>query len=236
METERSGLLIQLDQEMTRWHLLKHPFYQDWQAGRLDRAALLLYAAQYYRHVEAFPGHLHCLAARADGELRKLINENLAEELDPRGPHPQLWREFAAAVGASNAVLDGSPTLPGTQVLVDTYRTICNERPLAEAVAALYVYEAQVPEIATQKIEGLRCFYGVNDPKALAYFAVHEEVDKRHRAGWRRWLEQHEGQSNESVLKTAGDALRALWGALDAVHVPHGELGSEGPSLEPSEN
>lgn len=220
METHRSAFLLELDQKVTRWHLLKHPFYQDWQAGRLDRAALQLYAAQYYRHVEAFPGHLRCLAARADGELRELINENLTEELNPRAAHPQLWRDFAVAVGASDAMLDRSPTLPGTQALVDTYRTICSDRPLAEAVAALYVYEAQVPEIAAQKIEGLRCFYGVSDPKGLAYFAVHEEVDKRHRAAWRGWLEQHESQANDSVLKTARDALLALWGALDAVYIP----------------
>lgn len=229
METHRSALLFQLDQEVTRWHLLKHPFYQDWRAGRLDRSALQLYAAQYYRHVEAFPEHLRRLAARASGELRELIHENLAEELDPRGTHPQLWRDFAAAVGASDAVLDRSPTLPGTQVLVDTYRTICSERPLADAIAALYVYEAQVPEIATQKIEGLRCFYGISDPRGLAYFAVHEEVDKRHRAGWRGWLEQHGSQSNESVLKTARNALLALWGALDAVYVPRAWRGCKRP-------
>jgi hypothetical protein len=34
---------------------------QDWQAGKLSREALQLYAAQYYRHVEAFrlsPGEI----------------------------------------------------------------------------------------------------------------------------------------------------------------------------------
>jgi pyrroloquinoline-quinone synthase len=46
-------------------------------------------------------------------------------------------------------------------------------------VAALYAYEAQVPEIATKKIEGLRRFYGVTDAEGLAYFAVHEEAEVR---------------------------------------------------------
>jgi len=33
--------------------------------GKLSRESLQLYAAQYYRHVEAFPQHLRVLATRA---------------------------------------------------------------------------------------------------------------------------------------------------------------------------
>lgn len=218
MDTHSSTLMCQLDEQVARWHLLQHPFYQEWQAGRLNRRALQLYAAQYYRHVIAFPEHLCRLAARTVGDLRELIEENLAEELNPRCMHPQLWRDFAAAVGANDAALDHSVELPGTRTLVDTYRRICCERPLPEAVAALYAYEAQVPEIATQKIAGLRRFYGVRDEKGLAYFAVHEEADKRHRAAWRGWLEQHSPRPGERVLATAEKALQALWGALDALY------------------
>ena len=218
METHGSSLVSRLDEQVSRRHLLQHPFYQDWQAGRLDRGALQLYAAQYYRHVEAFSKHLRALAARAEGGLRTLIEENLAEEENPRCPHPQLWRDFATAVGVTADELDHSVPLPGTKALVDTYHKICAERPLAEAVAALYVYETQVPEIATQKIEGLRRFYGVTDAKGLAYFAVHEEADQRHRAAWRGWLEQNASGSAEGVSRTSEEALQALWGALDAVH------------------
>jgi len=219
--------LFELDERVSRWHLLRHPFYQDWQAGRLNRSALQLYAVQYYRHVEAFPQHLRQLAARAPVEpgqggagLRELIAENLAEEESPVRTHPRLWRDFAAAVGVTEAALDRSAALAGTRALVDTYRKICSEHPIAEAVAALYAYEAQVPEIAAQKIEGLRRFYGVTDPKGLAYFAVHEEADVRHRAAWRGWLEQNACGSTGGVLGTAEEALRALWGALDAVYTP----------------
>ena len=220
MDNDPGGLLARLDEQVSRRHLLQHPFYQDWQAGRLDRSALQLYAVQYYRHVEAFPHDLRRLAARAEGPLRQLIEENLAEEENPRCPHPQLWRDFAAAVGVSLAALKDSEPLPGVQTLVSTYQRICAEHPLTEAVAALYAYEAQVPEIATQKIDGLRRFYGVTNPKGLAYFAVHEEADVRHRAAWRAWLEQQPKDSSEGVIRTAEEALRALWGALDAVYTP----------------
>jgi len=54
-------LLDRLDAAIAEKNLLKHPFYQDWQAGKLSRQALQLYASQYYRHVEAFPKHLRVL-------------------------------------------------------------------------------------------------------------------------------------------------------------------------------
>ena len=74
-----------------------------------------------------------------------------------------------------------------------------------------------MPEIATQKINGLRRFYGITEPRALAYFAVHEEADVRHRAAWRQWLEELPAEETESALRAGEEALQALWGALDAV-------------------
>ena len=110
------------------------------------------------------------------------------------------------------------PALPGTQAVVQTFREICGDRPAAEAVAALYAYEAQVPEIATTKIEGLKKFYGIDHPDGLAYFTVHEEADKQHRALWRGWLEHQADGNEEEILATTREALNSLWGALDAVH------------------
>jgi pyrroloquinoline-quinone synthase len=211
-------LLARLDAAIAEKNLLKHPFYQDWQAGKLSRESLQLYAAQYYRHVEAFPKHLRVLAARTEGPLRDTVVENLAEEEDPDAPHPKLWRDFAAAVGVQPDDISCCPALPGTQAVVSTFREICGDRPVAEAVATLYAYEAQVPEIAATKIDGLKKFYGVNKPEALAYFEVHEEADKHHRAAWRSWLEEHAEGSDDEIVATAQQALDALWGVLDAVH------------------
>jgi pyrroloquinoline-quinone synthase len=212
-------LLARLDAAIADKNLLKHPFYQEWQAGKLSRQALQLYAAQYYRHVEAFPKHLRVLAARTEGPLRETVMENLAEEENPAAPHPKLWRDFAAAVGVGEDDITCCPALPGTQNVVATFREICGDRPVAEAVAALYAYEAQVPEIASTKIDGLRKFYGVNKTAALAYFAIHEEADKAHREAWRAWLDEHsDPNSNDEVVASANEALSALWGALDAVH------------------
>ena len=211
-------LLERLDAAIAEKNLLKHPFYQDWQAGKLSREALQLYATQYYRHVEAFPRHLRVLAARTEGPLRDTVLENLAEEENPSAPHPKLWRDFAAAMGVPQDDITYCPSLPGTQAVVATFREICGDRPVAEAVAALYAYESQVPEIAATKIEGLRKYYGITRPEALAYFAVHEETDKAHRAAWRAWLSEHADGNDDEILAAAKEALAALWSALDAVH------------------
>ena len=214
-------LLDRIDAAIAQKSLLNHPFYQDWQMGKLTRQDLQLYAAQYYRHVEAFPKHLRVLAARTEGPIRDIILENLAEEENPSRPHPKLWRDFAETLGVNEEDITACPALPGTQAVVETFREIVGDRPVAEAVAALYAYEAQVPEIATTKMEGLQRFYGVKSSKGLAYFTVHEEADKLHRAAWRGWLEQHAHGDDEEILATTNEALDALWGVLDAVHCTH---------------
>lgn len=217
MENSKGNVVQKLDALVAKWHLLQHPFYRAWTAGTLKREALELYAEQYYRHVKAFPEHLRALAGRTEGELREVVEENLAEEENPARPHPKLWREFAGALGVSDARLDGAAPLPGVHALTQTYKRICAEGRPSAAVAALYVYEAQVPEIATQKLDGLRRFYGVTEPRGLAYFAVHEEADVRHRQAWREWLAARPAEETEAAVQAGEEALRALWGALDAV-------------------
>jgi pyrroloquinoline-quinone synthase len=216
-----SELLDKIDAAIAGKSLLKHPFYQDWQAGKLSRESLQLYAAQYYRHVEAFPKHLRVLAARTEGPLRQIVLENLAEEENPSAPHPKLWRDFAAALGLDEDDVTFCPALPGTQTVVETFREIVGDRTVSESVAALYAYESQVPEIATTKIDGLKKFYGIDQPAGLAYFTVHQQTDKEHRAAWRNWLEEHASGNEEEILATTNEALDALWSALDAVHCAH---------------
>ena len=215
---KKKNLVESLDTLVEKYHLLKHPFYQAWTQGTLARKSLALYAQQYYQHVRAFPENLRTLASRTNGNLGAMVNENLAEELDPIAPHPMLWRQFAESLGVSAASLDDTRPLPGVAALLDTFDELSSHGSLDQAVAAFYAYEAQVPEIAAQKISGLRRFYGVNEPRSLAYFAVHEEADLRHRAAWRGWLAAQKDVEEMEILCAAERTLKALWGVLDAVY------------------
>ena len=213
-------VLEMLDSLIEQHHLLKHPFYRAWTEGSLPKESLQVYAEQYYQHVRAFPENLKQLSARSTGKLTQLIDENVAEELNPAAPHPALWRQFAESLEVSEDSLDNARPFPGIAALLDTYEEIVSQGTMAQAVACFYAYEAQVPEIATQKINGLRRFYGITEPRALEYFAVHEEADVRHRAAWRNWLANKKDADSFGVLCAAERGLKALWGALDAVY-PH---------------
>ena len=211
-------LLQSLDALVEKHHLLKHPFYRAWTEGKLSKESLRLYAGQYYQHVRAFPENLKQVAERTNGSVQTLVKENLAEELHPAAPHPALWRQFARSLGVTDAALDSTRVLPGIAALLDTFDELAAQGTVAQAIAVFYAYEAQVPEIATQKISGLRRFYGITDPQALAYFSVHEEADVRHRAAWREWLSSQKNVDEMAVLCAAERSLKALWGALDAVY------------------
>ena len=207
-----------LDSLIEEHHLLKHPFYRAWAVGTLPKESLQLYAEQYYQHVLAFPENLKQLASRSSGNLAQIVRQNLAEELNPEAPHPMLWRHFAQSLGVSEAALDGSRPLPGIAALLDTYDEVASQGTTTQAVAAFYAYESQVPEIATQKIAGLRRYYDITEPRALAYFASHEEDDVRHRDAWRGWLASQNDAGMFGALCAAERSLKALWGALDAVY------------------
>jgi pyrroloquinoline-quinone synthase len=209
-------MIESLDALVAEHHLLKHPFYQAWTEGALSRESLQVYAEQYYHHVRAFPENLRQLATRTNGSLAELVNENLSEELDASGSHQQLWRQFAESLGVAD--LDGARPLPGVAAQLDTFDEVACEGTPAQAVAAFYVYEAQVPELAAQKVSGLRRFYDINDSHALAYFLAHEEADVRHRAAWREWLSSQKDADSFGMLCAAERILKALWGALDAVY------------------
>jgi pyrroloquinoline-quinone synthase len=213
-------LLESLDAMIAKHNLLQHPFYRAWTEGRLSKDALALYAQQYYQHVRAFPENLKQLANRTENEpkLNALVLENLDEELDASAPHPKLWSQFAESMGVTESSMEAARPLPGVAALLDTYDEAATQGSLAQAVASFYAYEAQVPEISGEKISGLRKFYGITEPRALAYFAVHQEADVRHRAAWRGWLASQKNVDEVAVLCSAQRSLKALWGALDAVY------------------
>src|SRR5271155_3578274 len=129
-------LLQLLDSLVEDHHLLKHPFYRAWTQGSLSRESLQLYAEQYYQHVRAFPENLRELVGRSNGELAQLAQENLDEELDPAGPHPALWRQFALELGVTDAALGHARPLPGIAALLDTFDEVSTQGSPIQAVDA----------------------------------------------------------------------------------------------------
>ena len=95
-------------------------------------------------------------------------------------------------------------------VLPLTCQNLCG-RPLA--------YEAQVPEVAETKIEGLQRFYGINETQGLAFFQVHRQADRFHADTSRQILREHLTPAEaKALVPTCEQALDALWGMLDGVY------------------
>jgi pyrroloquinoline-quinone synthase len=215
-----NSIIAELDSMVSARHLLQHPFYQEWTAGTLSRSALHDYAAQYYRHVEAFPRYLSALHARCDDiVVRQALLENLIEEERGERNHPELWMRFAEGVGVTRQQVRDAVPHPATRNLVATYTRLSHADPLEAGLAALYVYESQMPAVAEAKIDGLKRFYGITGEHALAFFSVHREADVDHARTGAALIAARTttAAQRDAVVAAAGQALAALWTMLDGV-------------------
>jgi pyrroloquinoline-quinone synthase len=211
--------LDQIDNDIAEKHLLKHPFYLAWARGELSTAALTDYAKQYYHHVAAFPTYLSAVHAKCDDQpTRKQILSNLIDEEASSPNHPELWKQFAHALGVNDVDLTKTEQQAETKNLIGTFRSVCGEKSTAEGLAALYAYESQIPAICESKIDGLRKFYGFNEPKGYEYFSVHIEADKEHSATEREMLNAYVDHQNvDKVHASVNRVLDALWEMLSGV-------------------
>lgn len=201
-------------------HLLKHPFYCDWMEGKLTRETLRDYAEQYYHHVDRFPRYLSAIHSNCESTAaRREILENLNDEEGTNYgvSHPDLWLQFAAGVGCDSAQV---PTIAARAAIRNVSETFFKyaRRSFHEGLGALYAYEAQVPEIAESKIEGLIRHYDVKDEKTLAFFEVHKTADIQHRNVIAKMIAQLPARERTEAEAAAKVAAQALWNFLSEIH------------------
>jgi len=215
----------EMQERIASYDLLGHPFYQAWAAGELSREDLRQYATDYYHHVAAFPTYLGQLYARLeDGELRRAVLRNLCDEEGVEGgtqspPHCELWLDFAEGMGASRDQARRSQPVEEVRGLIAHFRRLASEASAAEALAAFYAYESQVPRVAKEKATGLRERYGA-DARATRYFTLHIGADVYHSRVWKEELSKliaSQPELAERALAAAENTARALWRALDGI-------------------
>lgn len=217
------NLLDKIDALIAERHLLTHPFYVKWRAGTLPTEAIEDYARQYYAFESTFPRLLSAIHSRSERpDVRQSLLDNLWDEEHGEVNHAELWLRFAEGMGVDREAVKNAPRHDGTQALLDSYWRLSTDAPVAAGIAALYAYEGQVPEVATEKINGLRDRYGVDDERTLAFFTVHSGLDIEHSNAERSMIEALApgAEEQEAVLKATSAALDAWWGFLDGVDVP----------------
>ena len=219
-ETRRGEALCdRIDAIIAEKSILKHPFYQRWQAGDLTLDELKGYTAQYYHHVLAFPKYVSGTHANCDDlSDRQELLENLREEEEGPANHPELWLQFGEAIGLDRKDMTDATPLPETTSLDETFRRMTKDSPFMSGIAALYAYESQVPEVAGTKMEGLKKYYGINSPEGLRFFVVHHSLDVEHSKVTRNMVARYAEttpQAEEQATQAVEDACDALWGFLD---------------------
>ena len=154
-----------------------------------------------------------------DGELRRAVLRNLCDEEIEGRPHSELWLDFAEGMGAERAEVRQRQPLPEVRELIGEFRRVAREGSTAEALAAFYAYESQVPRVAKAKADGLAERYGA-DAKTCGYFKLHQFADVEHSHVWRELLSAeiaaHPEQA-EGALAAAETAAQALWHVLDGM-------------------
>lgn len=218
------SLREQLDAIVAENHLLTHPFYVAWTEGKLSRDHLKQYAKQYFHHVLAFPTYISAVHYNTPHlAVRQELLENLVSEEQGEKNHPALWRQFALALGATADELETSDKLDSTIGLIDTFRHLCLNRPFYAGLAALHVYESQIPDVAAVKIDGLKQFYGMDNPADYEFFSVHQVADVYHAESTAKLIETYAvtDEQQAEVCQVAQTAAHALWHFLDGVYTAY---------------
>lgn len=188
-----------LDARIEDRALLKHPFYQSWEAGELPKAALQAYAREYGAFIALMPQGWETLNDSATAQ----------EERE----HIALWQDFAA--GLDTEIADAE--LPAIMDLVKNA-----DRQFAKpvtALGALYAFEVQQPETAKSKLEGLQTHY--NLPESVEPYFV-EHSNNQHEA--EKLLERISDLSTEdqeAALDACESMSVALWDALTDIYDTH---------------
>ena len=209
--------IAELDRSVRRHHLLKHPFYAAWSNGTLPLATLREYAAQYYHFEVNFPRYVAGAYAQIERpQDRRVLLDNLVDEEGRSPTHPELWADFARALGVN--VKDASPSA-ATRRLLRVYERHALRGTAPSALGALYAYESQFPEVAREKSRGLRENYGIRAKSAHEFFRVHTFADVEHSAAERRLLARYlrgDPRAGAAAAGSVRDALQGWWAFLDS--------------------
>lgn len=219
--TRQQLLRERIDQAVGEYAMLNHPFYQLWSEGKLTQATLGEYAKQYYAHVAAFPVYVSSVHSRCDDiSVRQMLLENLIEEERGEENHPELWLRFAEGLGVNRDEVKGAELLPSTKDTVARLKSLTASADYRLGVAALYAYESQIPEVAKTKREGLKAFYGVDDPRTVSFFTAHEGADLVHRQIEMKILGDRcdTDVACEETVEAARESARSLWDFLTGIH------------------
>ncbi len=209
-------------QPLQEYYLLQHPFYKDWQKGKLTLKDLQYYAVQYYQHIYVFPRHISAIHTQCEDLFsRQILLDNLCDEEQGQNNHPELWLQFAQNLGMSKAtVMDGLPNQNTAHLIASFQKN--TQASYVEGLGALIAQEYQVPAIAATKLKGLKEYYAIEEVQAQ-YFVVHATVDQEHTQACWSLIEKLSCSEKKKAQASAQKIAQDLWYFLDGVYISEEE-------------
>ena len=185
-----------LDNKISNYSLLNHPFYQAWSAGELPVDALKCYAREYGAFISTLPKG-----------WETLDDPETAEE---ETEHIDMWADFAD--GLNTHVSEAQ--VPQVNTLLETAEKLFSDSETA--LGALYAFEAQQPETAKSKLAGLKAFYQLPE-KVEPYFETHSHNEHEAEQLLDR-IAELSPDAQQTVVHACEQMSSALWDALTGIH------------------
>ncbi|MGO8969038.1 MAG: hypothetical protein ACLQDQ_05655 [Myxococcaceae bacterium] len=196
--TPTASTLQGMREAISRYDLLRHPFYQAWSAGTLTVAALAIYAREYGAFIDVLEWGWNALDEPEGAAIER--------------HHVDLWKGFARALGTT--VLDVAALGAGKSLLEEATRSFTTP---PEAAGALYAFEAQQPSTARSKLKGLDTYYRSLPAGVRPYFEAHA-CETGEEALLQRKLARMTEAEQERATAACSRMAKALWDALTSIH------------------
>ncbi len=206
--------------------LRSHPTIEKIERGELTQAQLRHWATQLFIGNKGHNANiLGLIYAKCDDfPARKAIVENLIEEELGRvsgvgRSHPELYIEFAQALGISRDELLGAPMSTDATAMVHWMYWLADSKPWYVTLAGISLgSELFNPDAYVRVIDGLKRHYKMSDD-ALLFFSVHVKVDKDHGDSSAASIFQAipESAAAETLwaVETHIELMRRLWAEID---------------------
>ena len=191
------------DDHIAARSLLDHAFYVAWNQGTLPVAAMRDYARDY-------------------GSFIRTVGEGWARIGEPHiagieAGHAEVWNSTFAA-GLETAVAD-EPRTREARDLAHAARGLFG-KARADALGALYAFEAQQPHTAQSKLTGLQTHYRDLPECCHEYFRLHCD-DHEEPAYLAAQINALAAEDQESAVTACERMSRALHDALTGLHAPY---------------
>ena len=173
-----------------KWHTKQHPMFRALAEGELNLRVLGVYMAQHAKYVRYGLEAFGLVYAKAPGDVRKMLVENMAEEEGLIGGHTEhgahdhmeMIYTFCAAAGMTKDEVLGVDMPAAWWGRALYYLNTARVEPVGVMLAMAFTQEGQMPALNSEIVlPALETRYGIarTDREAM-FFAEHEMADLEH--------------------------------------------------------